>query len=45
MCHRLDRQRAAIDALADAMASGRLAQHRVDESLARLDAFSRRFVQ
>jgi beta-N-acetylhexosaminidase len=45
MCHRLDRQRAAIEALSDAMASGRLAERRVEESLARLDAFARHFVQ
>jgi len=45
MCHRLDRQRAAIEALSEAMASGRIAQQRVDESLARLDAFAQRFVQ
>lgn len=45
MCHRVDRQRAAIDALSEALASGRIAQRRVEESIARLDAFAQRFVQ
>lgn len=45
VCHRADRQREAIEALADAMASGRLARDRVEEAIARIDRLIDEFVK
>ncbi|MSQ90939.1 MAG: beta-N-acetylhexosaminidase [Phycisphaerales bacterium] len=45
ICHRLDRQREAIDALASAIASGRLPRARVLQAVTRLDGMMQRFVR
>lgn len=45
VCHELDRQRAAIESIAGAIASGRLTRDRVALSHARLDALSAAYVR
>ena len=45
VCHELERQRAAIAALADAICSGRLPRERIARSHARLDALSSAYVR
>jgi len=45
VCHRVDRQRALIEAIVDAVEKGRIPRSRIDEANARLDAFERRFVK
>jgi len=43
VCHKADRQNAVIDALIQAVQSGRLPRSQVDEANARLDILARRF--
>ena len=43
-CHRFDQQIALIDALTEAISSGRISESRVEESIARIDAVFDRFV-
>ena len=45
VCHRRDRQRNAIEALAQAMESGRLARARIDEAIGRIDHMMDAFVR
>ena len=44
-CHRFDRQLALIDALAESIASGRIAESRIEESIARLEVVFDRYVR
>ena len=44
-CHRPDRQRRVIDALADAVVAGRLTETRIDESIRRLEVLFHAYVQ
>ena len=44
-CHRPDRQHRAIDALADAVRGGRIAERRIDDSLERLDRLFAAYVR
>jgi beta-N-acetylhexosaminidase len=43
VCHKVEAQRAAITALADAVRAGKVSEARVDEAAGRLAALSRRF--
>lgn len=43
-CHRPDRQRRAVEALVEAVGTGRIAMSRLEESLGRLDRLYQRFV-
>ena len=43
VCHRADRQRAAIEALVKAVESGRIDQGRIEEANRRLDVLERKF--
>ncbi|MAC75322.1 MAG: hypothetical protein CMJ22_07050, partial [Phycisphaerae bacterium] len=44
-CHLPDRQHRAIDALADAVRGGRIAERRIDDSLERLDRLFAAYVR
>lgn len=44
-CHRPERQRRVLDALADAVTEGRLTEARIDESIRRLDRLSSAYVK
>jgi beta-N-acetylhexosaminidase len=43
VCHRADRQRAAIEALVKAVESGRVPKERIEEANRRLDVLASRF--
>jgi beta-N-acetylhexosaminidase len=43
VCHKAERQHAAIEAVVKAVESGRIPRARIDEACARLDDFERRF--
>ena len=45
ICHRADRQRAAIDALVKAVEDGRVPRARIEESTQRLESFAKRFAR